>query len=319
MNELASESLASQFDLAVLGVDAPLGEAVLSVLDEREVPIGRLFALTLHEPEASATFRGESWPHLAAEGFDYSQAQALIVTSRGEATARLVEKIRAQRPTMPILDLDAADSAIDPAAAVIAARLIKPIAALAGLISAEAFVTLPVSLAGKEGVHELVEQTRGLFNMESPEAEVFPLQIAFNLVPKVQEKNVPDYESLLAQTTARLANGAVVGFTAATGPLFFGAAMALHVRTAQVLDAEALRNALQHQDGITLMEDEHPAAMPTPATDALGSQDVFVGRIRLEGDACRLWLVFDPIALEAAQIAASVENWIDKPASSMLT
>jgi aspartate-semialdehyde dehydrogenase len=79
----------------------------------------------------------------------------------------------------------------------------------------------------------------------------------------------------LSQTTARLANGAVVGFTAVTGPLFFGAAMALHVRTAQALDIEALRNALRHQDGITLMEDEHPAAMPTPATDALGSQDVF--------------------------------------------
>ena len=55
------------------------------------------------------------------------------------------------------------------------------------------------------------------------------------------------------------------------------------------------------------------------ATDALGSQDVFVGRIRNEGTLTRLWLVFDPIALDAAQMAASVENWIDKPLTSMLT
>jgi len=95
--------------------------------------------------------------------------------------------------------------------------------------------------------------------------------------------------------------------------------MALHVRTAQSLDVAALRNALRHQDGITLMEDDHPAAMPTPATDALGSADVFVGRIRLAGESCRLWLVFDPITLDAARMAASVENWIDKPATSMLT
>jgi aspartate-semialdehyde dehydrogenase len=249
--------LASQFDLAVLGVDAPLGVAVLAMLDEHEVPIGRLFALTLNEPDASASFQGEEWPYQAAAEFDFSLAQALVVTCSGAATARLVEK------------------------------------------------------------------TRGLFNLESPEPETFPLQIAFNVVPKMAEKGATDYDTLLAQTTARLANGASVGFTAVTGPLFFGAAMALHVRTEQNLDIEKLRNAFNHQDGITLMEvaalADTPAAMPTPATDAQGSQNVFVGRIQIAANACRLWLVFDPITLEAAQIATTVENWIDKPVTSMLT
>jgi aspartate-semialdehyde dehydrogenase len=93
----------------------------------------------------------------------------------------------------------------------------------------------------------------------------------------------------------------------------------LHVRTEKNLEIEMLRNAFKHQDGITLMEAVIPASLPTPATDAQGSQDVFVGRIRVDGDACRLWLVFDPITLEAAQMAACVENWIDKPVTSMLT
>lgn len=95
--------------------------------------------------------------------------------------------------------------------------------------------------------------------------------------------------------------------------------MALHVRSQDALDLASIRTAFQHQEGITLMEDEHPAAMPTPATDALGSQDVFVGLIRSEGTLTRFWLIFDPIALDAAQMAASVENWIDKPLTSMLT
>jgi len=319
LNTLASEFSASQFDLAVLGADSPLGEAVLAYLDEREVAIGRLFALTLQEPEDSVSFRGEDWPCQAAAEFDFAQAQALIVASRGAATMHLVERIRSERPTLPIIEADA----VDPAAAVVAARVLKPIAALAGLTSADAFVTLPVALAGKEGVDELVEQTRGLFNMESPEATVFPLQIAFNLVPKFRDvalaKDQPDYETQLTQAAARLTNGISVGFSAVTGPLFFGAALALHVRTVQALDIVALRNALQRQDGITLMEDDHPAAMPTPATDALGSQDVFVGKIRVENTSCRLWLVFDPITLDAVQMSASVENWIDKPATSLLT
>ena len=315
MNALASRSAPSQFDLAVIGADSPLGESLLVSLEEHEIPVGRLFALTLQDAEDSVSFRGEDWPCLAAADFDYSQAQALVVASRGAATTRLVERIRTQRPTMPIMEADA----IDAAAAVIAARVLRPLAALAGVITAEAFVALPVSLAGKPGVDELVEQTRGLFNMESPEPEVFAQQIAFNLLPKAVEIDAPDYEQTLAATTARLTNGVQIGFSAVSAPLFFGAAMALHVRSAQALDVAAIRNAFQHQEGITLMDDDHPAAMPTPATDALGSQDVFVGRIRNEGTLTRLWLVFDPIALDAAQMAASVENWIDKPLTSMLT
>lgn len=312
---MASQFASSQFDLAVIGADSPLGEALLVFLDDREVPVGRLYALTLQEQQDSVTFRGEDWPCQSAAEFDYSQVQALVVASRGHATQLLVERIRAQRPTMPILEADT----IDPAPAVIAARVLRPLLALAGEISAEAFVALPVSLAGRAGVDELVEQTRGLFNMENPEPEVFPQQIAFNLVPGVPEKGAGDYEQLLAMKTAQLANGVQAGFSTVVAPIFFGAAMALHVRSQDALDLASIRTAFQHQEGITLMEDEHPAAMPTPATDALGSQDVFVGLIRSEGTLTRFWLIFDPIALDAAQMAASVENWIDKPLTSMLT
>ena len=113
MNVLPFEPAVSQFDLAILGADAPLADAVLAILEEREIPVGRLFALTLGEAEASATFQGMSWPHQDAAAFDYSQAQALLVTGHGAAIARLVERVRAERPTMPILDANAVDSAID--------------------------------------------------------------------------------------------------------------------------------------------------------------------------------------------------------------
>lgn len=113
---MAIDSVASQFDLAVLGADAPLGEAVLAILDEREVAIGQLFALTLTETDSSVGFRGATWPCLDAAEFDYSQAQALIVAGRGTKYASTVERIRMQRPTMPIITADV----LDPAAAVIA-------------------------------------------------------------------------------------------------------------------------------------------------------------------------------------------------------
>jgi aspartate-semialdehyde dehydrogenase len=155
--------------------------------------------------------------------------------------------------------------------------------------------------------------------MESSEPEIFPLQIAFNLVPHGSVADAPAYESRLTMATARLAEGIEPGFSVVWAPLFFGATVALHVRTKKALDIQALRAALGHQDEIVLMETELPAGVPTPATDAQGSDKVFVGRIRVEGRLVRLWLVFDPVQLEAARLVDAVENWIDMPPNSMLT
>jgi aspartate-semialdehyde dehydrogenase len=181
---------------------------------------------------------------------------------------------------------------------------------------AEAFVALSVAMAGKVGVDELSSQTRGLFNLDSPDPEVFPLQIAFNLMP------LPDqgYDAVLAEATRRLLGKPVaIGYSSIQAPIFFGAAVMLHARTAQPVELDKLRQALARADGIILMETDLPAGMPTPATDAAESDDVFIGRIQSTENQLKLWLVFDPLRLEAAQIVAVVENWIDKPTNSMLT
>jgi aspartate-semialdehyde dehydrogenase len=109
-------------------------------------------------------------------------------------------------------------------------------------VSADAFVTLPVSLAGKEGVDELVQQTRGLFNMESPEAEVFPLQIAFNLVTDARRgKAISQILRIAVNTKPQLGwqRGLWSNSAQRPAPLFFGAAMALHARTRQPLEIES--------------------------------------------------------------------------------
>lgn len=305
----------SQFDLAVLGADDPMGSAVLQILEEREVPVGRLFPLSLREEGANVVFRGQDWPCDQAAEFDFGQAQALLVTSSSAAAGRLAEQVRAAHPAMPVLLV----REVDPAPAIVVARILKSVAALAGVVHADAFVALPAAYAGQDGVEELANQTRDLFNMESSEPEVFPLQLAFNLMPYGDPKDAPVYESALAMATTRLAEVAEVTFSVVWAPLFFGAATQLHVRTASPVGAQALREAFRHRDGVTLMESDLAAGTPTPATDAQGSESVFIGRLRAEDRRISFWLVFDPIQLEAARMVDVLENWIDKPANSMLT
>ncbi len=307
----------SQFDLAVLGADDPLGEAFLRLLDEREMAVGKLFPLTLNDVEETVAFAGHDWPCLTEAEFDYGQAQALVVATRAKLAGSYAAQALAGRPTLPVVSLDQ----VDPAPAVAVARVLRVIDALAGVQGAEAFVALSVAQMGKVGVDELSNQTRGLFNLDTPDPEVFPLQIAFNLMPLPDQ----DYDDQLVAATLRLLDkpALALGFSCVQAPLFFGAATMLHVRTEQTVDLATLRLALTRTDGITLMESELPAGIPTPATDAAESDDVFIGRIQQHGDSTaghlKFWLVFDPLRLEAVQLAAAVENWIDKPANSMLT
>lgn len=302
----------SHFDLAVLGADDPLGEAVLRLLEEREVAIGKLYPLTLNEVETTVAFAGKDWPCMTEAEFDFNLTQALVVATRAAAAQLLAADAVATRPAMPVIGV----AGIEPAPAVAVARVLGVIDALAGLQSAEAFVALSVAMAGKVGVDELSTQTRGLFNLDRPDPEIFPLQIAFNLMP------LPDqaYDDTLAEATERLlGKGIEIGYSSILAPMFFGAGVMLHVRTERTAEIDKLRLALSRADGITLMESDLPAGIPTPATDASESDDVFVGRIQATDNHLKLWLVFDPLRLEAARIVAVVENWIDKPTNSMLT
>jgi aspartate-semialdehyde dehydrogenase len=312
---LSADSVTSQFNLALVGADDPLGVSFLKALEGSEIPVGHLHPLVLGEPEGSVDFQGEEWPCLAVEGFDFGQVQALVVTSPHAAARRLVAQVRAQYPVMPVLSLDE----VVPAPALALARILKVLNAVGGVLQAEAFVTLSVGLAGKAGVDELVNQSRGLFNMENPDPEVFPMQIAFNVIPQMDAVDQRYSPGALSLALGKLQSIETVGFTVAWAPLFFGAMTALHVRLERPVEIADLRLALTRQDGIVLMESDISAGNPTPATDSAESADIFLGQVRVEGNNVRLWLVYDPLRLEDGQIVSAVENWIDKPVNSVLT
>ncbi len=312
---MATRESGSQFDLAILGADDPLGGAILGLLDSREMPVGRLHALTLGEAETSVSFQGQDWPCESAEQFDFGQAQALVVASRRPAAQRLVEQVRARHPHMPILLVDQ----VDPAPVQAVTPILRALTALGGAATGDAWVALPAAYGGQDGVEELASQARALFQMESPDAEVFPIQMAFNLQPYGGPAEESQQENRLAEALAHRVPDAEVGFSQIWAPLFFGAAIVLHVRTTRPVTVEAVRASLAHREEVVLMEAELPAATPTPATDAQASDAVFVSRIRHDGRRLRFWLVCDPIQLEAARMVEIVENWIDKPVDSMLT
>lgn len=101
-----------------------------------------------------------------------------------------------------------------------------------------------------------------------------------------------------------------VNATAVRIPAFFGHSESVNIETGKKISAEEVRKLLRRQAGIKLMDGQEIGAYPTAATDAAGSDPVYVGRIREDishASAISLWIVADNIrkgaALNSVQIA----------------
>jgi aspartate-semialdehyde dehydrogenase len=306
-----------------LGADDPLGEAILRLISERDVEVGAVHPLSLAESDGCVTLKGEELPLLDVAEFDWRQADLLINAVRSPAARRLEAVAAAAGCRVIGLAADGNPGermAVAGGLSVAVQRALAPVQRIAPLEAVSLTAMLPVAVAGEAGVAELAAQTRALFAMESPEPEVFPLQIAFNLVPQVgaplADGSVAFEASVVAELKALLGDSGIsVSVLAMWAPLFYGTGVAVHGLARGEIDLAGLKAALSAQDGVTLMDVVLPGGVPTPATDALESDTVFVGRLQCSTDSPRrfsMWLVADMIRLEATSIVDYLENLIEK-------
>jgi len=312
-----------RLNVAFLGADDPVGEAALRLVSERDIEVGKVFPLTLSESEGCVTVRGEEMPLLEVSGFDWTRADILVNATRSIAASRL--EASAEKAGCRVIGFGQGDGAsariaLEGAVSIALHRVLAPILRDTPLESLAVVATLPVAAAGEAGVAELAAQTRALFSMESIAPEVFPLQIAFNLIPQVGSMQA-DGSSRLEQDVATEIKAMLgcpdlpVSVTAVWAPLFYGAAVSVHASARERVDIEQLRKRLARHDGITVMDTALPGGVATPGTDAQDSDTVFVSRFRPGADPGRdfaMWLVIDLIRLEATRIMDCLENLIEK-------
>jgi aspartate-semialdehyde dehydrogenase len=307
--------------IAVVGADDPIGEALLQALCESARAPESIIPVTLDEAEGCVPYGETDLPCLTPADVDWSAVGLVIVAARGPAAARLAHDllgrgchVLAASGLLPP-SADRSLTEVHDAASAAIIRVVRPLLGGAGLRSLGGFIGLPVGASGRAGVEELVRQSRALFALESVEPEVFPVQIAFNLLPQVGEVG-KDGDSAQETTLCRSlraiwGDGLVTQFTAAWMPTFHGAVIALHGRSELGLDREGMETRLAHVPGVLVMNDPLPGAAPTPATDGIDSTDVVVGRLRLadaEGLHFSVWLTYDHARLQAQQLILGLEN-----------
>jgi aspartate-semialdehyde dehydrogenase len=177
-----------------------------------------------------------------------------------------------------------------------------------------------VSGAGRSGLEELGRQTAQMLNFQVPAPKKFPLQIAFNLIPHIDEFQDNGYTreemKMVWETRKILEDDSIqVNPTAVRVPVFYGHSEALHIETREKITVAAARKLLSSAPGVVVVDERKPGGYPTPVTHAAGKDPVFVGRIREDISHPRglnLWVVSDNIrkgaALNAIQIGELLAN-----------
>ncbi|MGY8688444.1 MAG: aspartate-semialdehyde dehydrogenase, partial [Verrucomicrobiales bacterium] len=171
-----------------------------------------------------------------------------------------------------------------------------------------------VSGSGAEGLAELENQVVAYANKQPIEVNLYPRQIAFNVIPQVEpilENGYTKEEMKMQNETRKILHAPDIraSATCVRVPVFRSHSVAVTAQFANKPDIETARAAIEKAPGIQLVDDREASLYPTPLDVAHGD-DCMVGRIREDlalVNSLAFWVVGDQVrkgaALNAVQIA----------------
>jgi aspartate-semialdehyde dehydrogenase len=170
-----------------------------------------------------------------------------------------------------------------------------------------------VSGTGKAAMDELFNQSRNIFVGDQNEPEIYPKQIAFNVIPQagdfLEDGSTTEEWKLVVETKKILDPKIKVSATAVRVPVFVGHSEAVNVEFEKELSAEKAQDILREAPGVMLVDKREPGGYVTPV-EVVGEYATYVSRVRDDPTVehgLSLWVVSDNLrkgaALNAVQIA----------------
>ncbi|MGB3461783.1 MAG: aspartate-semialdehyde dehydrogenase [Rhodanobacter lindaniclasticus] len=331
----------SSYKVAMVGATGAVGETLLAILAERNFPVSELVPLASERSAGERiNFGGKQVTVQLLGGYDFAGVDIAFFSAGGSVSREHAPRAAAAGAVVIDNtsefryqdDIPLVISEVNPHAiaqytnrGIIANPNCSTMQMLVALAPIHRAVQIErinvatyqsVSGAGRSGMEELGRETAALLNFQSVEpGKKFPVQIAFNVIPQIDDFQPNGYTKeemkLVWETRKILEDESIqVNPTAVRVPVFYGHSEAVHIETSDKITVDEARELLRQAPGVVLMDERKPAGYPTPVAQAAGTDGVFVGRIREDISHERgldLWVVSDNIrkgaALNAVQIA----------------
>jgi aspartate-semialdehyde dehydrogenase len=321
-----------KYNVAIVGATGAVGEALISILEERDFPVNELFPLASERSAGTKiTFRGKSITVLNLADFDFSRAEIGLFSAGGSISEIYAPKAGAAGcividntshfrydADIPLVVPEVNPEAIaqytnrniiaNPNCSTIQMLVaLKPIHDKVGITRINVATYQAVSGTGKEAIEELAAQTAALLNGRDVETKVYPKQIAFNVLPQIDvflDNGYTKEEMKMSWETKKIMDSSIeVNATCVRVPVFYGHSEAVHFETKTPITVEEIRELLSNAPGVVLMDERVAGGYPTPVTDSAGKDAVAVGRIRKDishPNGIDMWIVGDNVRKGAA-------------------
>lgn len=331
--------MTKRYQVAVVGATGAVGEAMLEVLAERNFPIETLFPLASERSSGKTVqFGKQELDVLLLDDFDFTGIDIALFSAGNDISDRyapvaaahgavvidnssrfryqddvplVIPEVNAHR----IADYRNCGIIANPNCSTIQMLVaLKPLYDAVGIHRINVATYQAVSGTGKEAVSELIAQVGELLNGRPTKSNVYPCQIAFNVLPHIDEFQDNGYtreEMKMVWETHKILedDDILVNPTAVRVPVLYGHSEAIHVELKAALSAKDARRLLNKAPGVVVFDDPAQLKYPTAFTHGAGQDAVYVGRIRQDiSHPCglNLWVVADNIRKGAATNAVQI-------------
>ena len=326
------------YKVAVVGATGNVGREMLNILSERNFPVSEVVPLASRRSLGQEVTYGDKTIKVKClDDYDFAGTDIALMSAGGSISKKWGEKIGKtgcividnsshfrMDPDVPLVVPEVNGDAI-------AGYTKKNIIANPNCSTAQMMVTLKplhdyakikrvvvstyqsVSGSGKDAMDELWTQTRAIFVNDPIETNVYPKQIAFNVIPHIDvfmdSGDTKEEWKMVAETAKILDPDIQLTATCVRVPVFLGHSESINIEFEKPVDEEEVTNILRDADGIMVVDKREDGGYITPI-ECVGEFSTFVSRIRRDvtvKNGINLWCVSDNLlkgaALNAIQIA----------------
>ena len=332
------------YRVAIVGATGAVGRELLKILAERKFPVSEVVALASPRSAGQQVSFGDNQVLTVRnlETYDFADTDLGLFSPGAAVSAIHAPRAAAQgcvvidntsqfrmEPGVPLVVPEVNPQALarfrkrniiaNPNCSTIQMVVaLKPLHDIARIRRVVVSTYQSVSGAGKEGMDELFNQTKGSFVNDLPTVEQFTKPIAFNVIPHIDkfvEDGATKEEWKMAVETRKILDPDIqVIATCVRVPVFVGHAEAVHVEFEEAISVAQAQAALKKAPGVNLFDRREDGGYITPI-DAAGDDEVFVSRLRRDPTVphgLAFWCVSDNLrkgaALNAVQIAEELHR-----------
>ena len=332
------------YKVVVAGATGNVGREMLNILAERQFPADEVVALASRRSLGTEVSYGDhTLKTRDLDTFDFagydialfavgSEATKIYAPRAARAGCTVIDNSSLYRydPQVPLIVPEVNAAAIEGVRAknIIAnpncstAQLVvalKPLHDRARIKRVVVATYQSVSGAGKAGIDELWDQTKGMYVPgQEVEASKFQKQIAFNVIPQIdvfmEDGSTKEEWKMMVETKKILDPKIKVTATCVRVPVFVGHSEAVNIEFEEFLDEDEARDILREAPGCLVVDKREPGGYVTPV-ECVGDYATFISRIRQDqtiDNGLNLWIVSDNLrkgaALNAVQIAEVLGN-----------